>query len=88
MQCAAARRKQAAQHAEGGGLAGAVGPEQAEDLAAAHLEVDVVDGGEGAEFLDQLLDLDHRLVPVLRGRVRDRDGLGALAIRMTPAAAS
>ncbi len=40
MQLTAARRQQPAQHAEGGGLARAVGSEQPEDLAAAHLEVD------------------------------------------------
>ena len=35
------------------GLAGAVGAEDAEDLAAAHLEVDAVDGAQVAEGLDQ-----------------------------------
>ena len=35
------------------------GPEQAEDLAAAHLEADVIDRGEGAELADQVAHLDH-----------------------------
>ena len=38
--------KQPAEHAERRGLAGPVGPEQAEDLAPADLEADVVDGRE------------------------------------------
>src|SRR4029434_10392981 len=36
------RRDQAGQHPDRGGLAAAVGAEQAEDLAAAHLEVEVL----------------------------------------------
>ena len=35
-------------HAEGGRLSGAVGPEEAEQLTARHLEVDRVDRGEAA----------------------------------------
>ena len=46
---AAARREQPAEHADRGGLAGAVGPEEAVDGLARDLEVDVVDGGERAE---------------------------------------
>ena len=45
--------EQGGEHPEHRGLAGAVGPEHAEDLAAADLEVDVVDRSLGAEGLDQ-----------------------------------
>ena len=57
---ALARRgpRQAAKHAEGGGLARAVGPQQAEDLAGAHREADVVGRREAAEALGQLLRHD------------------------------
>ena len=44
-----ARRQQAEQQADQGRLAGAVGAQQADDLAGQHGEVDVVDGREGAE---------------------------------------
>src|SRR5690606_40574830 len=46
--------QQAAQHLEGGGLAGAVRAEQAEDFALLHLEADVVGGGELAEALGEV----------------------------------
>ena len=45
-QRSAGRGEQAAEHAEGGRLAGAVRPEETEDLAAGDVEADVVDGGE------------------------------------------
>ena len=38
-------------HAHGGGLAGAIGPEEAYHLAAIHLEGDLIDGGDTAESL-------------------------------------
>ena len=41
---AGARTQQGAQHPDEGRLAGPVGPEEAVDLAPAHLEVDAVDG--------------------------------------------
>ena len=41
-------------------LAGAVGPEEAEDLALVDAEADVVDGGEAAVLLGEVLNLDHR----------------------------
>ena len=55
----AAGPQDAAEHADGGGLAGPVRPEKAEDLAPAHLETDVVDGDEAAETAGQVFDL-HR----------------------------
>ena len=50
---AAVDRQQRREHPEHRGLAGAVGAEHAEDLAAAYLEVDAVDGAEVAEGLDE-----------------------------------
>ena len=88
MQFAAARRQQTAQHAKRGGLAGAVGAEQAEDLAAVHLEVDVIDRGEGAEFLHQLPHPHRGLTPALRERVCDGDAFRCARDRRGPAAAS
>ena len=61
-QRAAAGRQQTAEHAERGRLAGPVGPEQAEDLAAVDLEADMIDGGERAELPDEIVDLDDRFV--------------------------
>ncbi len=54
---AAAGHQQRGQHPHDGGLAGAVGPEQSEHLAAADLEVDAVDRGESAEALSQVFGL-------------------------------
>ena len=50
---AAVDRQQGREHLEGRGLAGAVGAEHAEDLAATDLEVDPVDRPEVAERLDE-----------------------------------
>ena len=41
------------------GLAGAVVADEAEDLAVAQLEVDLVDGGDAAEALDDVAALEH-----------------------------
>ena len=51
-------RQQGREHLEHGGLAGAVGAEHAEDLAAAHGQVDGVDGALVAERLDQAVRVD------------------------------
>ena len=56
---AAVDLQQGRQHAEHGGLAGAVGAEHAEDLAAAYLQVDAVDGAVVAEGLDQAVRGDR-----------------------------
>ena len=61
---ALARRQQAAQHADGGGLAGAVGAEEAVDLRARHVEVDVVDRDQRAEAAGQPARADRRRVAV------------------------
>ena len=55
---AAAARAQAFQDFDGGGLAGAVGAEQAEDFAGAHFEIDALDGGEAAVALFESFYLD------------------------------
>ena len=49
---AGGRRQQRHQHPDQRGFAGAVGSEQAEDLAFLDGEADAVDGGEVAELLD------------------------------------
>jgi len=56
---AAGRPKQGGEHLDGGGFAGSVGAEEGENLAGGYLEGDVVDGGEGAEGLHEVLDADQ-----------------------------
>ena len=53
-------RQQGGEHLEHGGLAGAVGSEDAEDLAAADLEVDAVDRTLFAEVLHQAAGRDSQ----------------------------
>src|SRR5665647_3314657 len=65
---AAARPKQTAQHRDGGALAGAVGAEQAEDLALGDVEAHAVEGEHAlgrVVLLAQLLDLDDVHRPTL-----------------------
>jgi hypothetical protein len=52
-------RQQRGQHLQHRGLAGAIGAEHAEDLAAAYLQVDAVDGALVAERLEQVLREDR-----------------------------
>ncbi len=54
---AAARRDERREHPHDRRLAGAVGAEQSEDLAATDFEVDLVDRGERAEALSQVFGL-------------------------------
>src|SRR5262249_52017105 len=59
---ARARRQQAAEHLDRGGLARPVGAEQSVDLAVAHLEIDALDRDEVAECLAQAARADgHRI---------------------------
>ena len=51
-------REQPAQHADGGGLAGAVGPEEAVDRAALDLHRQVAHHRPAVEFLGQVMDVD------------------------------
>ena len=53
-------RDQPEQHAQGGGLARPVGPEEAGHPAGHHLEAQVVDGPDRAEPLGQAVDFDGR----------------------------
>ena len=53
------RRREAADHPQGGGLAGAVRAEEAGDGAGLAGERDVVDGGLGAVALGEVVDGDH-----------------------------
>ena len=86
-QLAARSRQQPAQHAKRRRLAGAVGPEQPENLAAANVEIDVIDGREGAEHADQIMHFDHRLTVVPRAAV-DRTTTCRRLARRTSAAAT
>src|SRR5690606_41290331 len=64
---AAVRAHQRVEHAQGGGLAGAVGAEQAGDLAVAGLEAHAGHGlhraGAGPEALVEVSGDDHRRTP-------------------------
>ena len=62
-------RRDAADHAHRRGLAGAVGTEEAEGLAAVHVDVDAVDGGEVTEALHQPAGVDQRQIFGLGGHV-------------------
>ena len=57
-------RQQRAEHADGGGLAGAVGPQEPIDLALANVEVEAVDGGHTVEAAHQTLGGDRGRVVV------------------------
>src|SRR5690606_3060890 len=59
---ALAGREQAAEHADGGGLAGTVRAEEAVDLRTRHIEIDAIDGNEMAEASRQSAGADHRRV--------------------------
>ena len=48
---------------DGRGLAGSVGPEQGEDLAGGHAEIQAVDGGELPMADDEALDVDGGMHP-------------------------
>jgi hypothetical protein len=51
-------RQEAAEHADDGGLAGAVRPQETEDFALLHLEGNVVHGHEVAKGFDQVADFE------------------------------
>ena len=51
--------QQRAEDAEGGGLAGPVGPQQAEHLAGIDFEAEIVNGADLAEGLADVADFDH-----------------------------
>ena len=68
-----ARPQQSSKHPDQRGLAGAIGTEQPEDLAARHLKADVIDRGEIAEALGKAVNQDGgRSVAVVFHRVETR----------------
>ena len=69
-------RHEAGQHAHGGGLAGTVGPEEAQHFARAHAERDVIDGPERPVVLVETFCPDHRSDP-------DRFTAGIISTLMT-----
>ena len=52
-------RENCGEHLDGGGFAGPVGTEEAEDLSLRHGKGDVIDGGDVAEGLDQVANVNH-----------------------------
>ena len=74
------RGDRAGEHADRRGLAAAVGAEEAEDLAASHVEVDAVDGGEVAEALGQAAHGDGDVGGVTVAPLRERgcSGMGSV----------
>src|SRR4051812_25558913 len=54
------RRKGTCNQVERGALAGAIGPDEAEDFSLANLEGHAADCGESPEGLGQALDEEHR----------------------------
>src|SRR6266567_2828482 len=83
---AAAGRSPAAGHRDRCGLAGAVGPEQAEDLAARQRQIDGVDRDAGAIVLAQSDELQDRVAggghASLHGAVSCAGGTGTSARRL------
>ena len=53
-------RQQAGQHFDGGGLAGAVGAEKAEELPGGDAEVHILHGNEVSEAASQIFGCDRR----------------------------
>ena len=75
------RRGEPADHPQGGGLAGAVGPEEAGDGAGLADERDVVDGELRAVALGEVVDGDHGLQPDRRRPVERLSADRAMAYR-------
>ena len=69
-------REQAAQHADGGGLAGAVGPEEAVDRAALHLHRQIAHHRAAVELLGQAMHVDDD-IRLLSGAHCDGHGDGS-----------
>src|SRR3954464_1336261 len=70
MHLAAGRPKLAEDAIEQRGLAAAVRPDDAEDLALVHLERDAVDRMNAAETLRDIADVEHRTHAAVRGAKR------------------
>ena len=58
--CALPIWNQSGEHADGGRLAGAVGPEEAKERSARDLEIDAVDGGIEAIRFSKIADQNWR----------------------------
>ncbi len=74
-------QQEAVQHADGGGLAGAVRPQEAEDFTLGHRKADAVHGPEFAEVPGQVPDLDGGALGVLvhgkkQGKARGLTAMG------------
>ena len=83
---AAGGAQQGGEHAHGGALAGAVGPEEAVDLAGAHREVDTGDGAVVAEHSAQCTGFDGGCHPAdasveVHWRVRSIASMRATRVR-------
>src|SRR6266581_1700728 len=74
------RAQQGGEHLDRGGLAGAVRPQERENLPGADVEGDVVDGHDGAERFDDVLDPDDRTIAHLRPRRRRFGGIDELVV--------
>jgi hypothetical protein len=75
--------EEAGEHLDGGGLAGAVGAEEAEELTGGDGEVDVLDGGEVAEAAGEAGGddgWDHVREGYLKGKRPFRESLGGKAM--------
>src|SRR2546422_10635149 len=84
-------REQRSEDMDGGGLAGAVRPEEAKKLGLAHVEVEAVQRADRAEVLAQAARLDHPFAARARevGAARYTHSLAsAAALRSTSATAS
>ena len=66
----------AASHAEAGRLAGAVGAQQSDDLAAVDAKIDLIDHAATAVGLHQSLNFQHRRAGLIRGDGRRERQLG------------
>lgn len=74
------------EHLDEGGLSGAVGAEQGEDVAPVDVEVDGGQGGSAAEALAEPADADERCST--EGRGRARRGVGSVMHRLLRGSAS
>src|SRR6202043_3691199 len=77
-----------AQHVEEGGLAGAVGPDQAADFPGFDLERDVDERDDPAEANRQSVDAEQRAASAVSGGAAHRRALGARRTRATASAPS
>src|SRR5262245_56774291 len=58
------RRQKARQDADGGGLAGPVGPQEADNFPAVDPTADVIHREDGAEIFGEIVNLNHHERPV------------------------